>query len=115
MSNLKSNRKFEYRRTRKKADFSVDFIAEGQTFHGFCKDVSDAGICAEFADPMVVGSIGLLILKHRSGVLKLEARVSHVEDGQVGLAFIFGTAAECAMTLDFIASIANCTVVSGQF
>jgi hypothetical protein len=114
MCNLPSFRKFEYRRTRTKAGFSVDFIAEGETFHGLCKDVSDSGICAEFDGPIVAGSSGLLILRHTSGVLKLEARVSHTDNGQVGLIFLFKTPAECDITVGFIASITDRTDFSSQ-
>jgi hypothetical protein len=114
MCNLSSFRKFEYRRTRIKAGFSVDFIAVGETFHGLCKDVSDAGICAELNGPIVVGSSGLLILRHPSGVLRVEARASHIDKGQVGFVFLFKTPAESDMIVGFIASIATPTDFSGQ-
>jgi len=77
-------------------------------------DVSDAGILAEFDGPMVVDSSGLLILRHPSGVLKLEARVSHIDKGMVGLVFVFKTPAECGMTVDFIASITNRAAMTSE-
>lgn len=95
-----------------RAGFNVDFIAEGKTFHGLCKDVSDAGIRAEFDGPIAVGSSGLLILRHPLQVLKLEARVSHVDKDQVGLIFIFKTPEECGMTVAYIAEIAGRKTVS---
>jgi len=112
MSSLQNIRKFEYRSSRIRAGFSVDFIAEGETFHGLCRDVSDAGIRAKFDGLIAVGSSGLLILRHPSRVLRLEARVSHVDKGQVGLVFLFKTPAECELTVGFIDEIVKRTAVS---
>jgi PilZ domain len=102
-------RRFEYRPCRTKAGFCVDFVAEGETLHGLCRDVGDTGIRAEFDGSVVVGSSGLLILRPPTGVLKLEARVAYIEKFQVGLVFLFQTAAEREMAIEFIASVANQT------
>ena len=107
MNELDSIRRFEYRPCRLKTGFGVDFVAGGETLHGLCRDVGDAGICAEFDGSLAVGASGLLILRHPAGVLKLEARVAYIEKCQVGLVFLFQTPAECEITSEFIASIAN--------
>jgi len=114
MSNFQSIRKFEYRRSRIKGGFNVDFIAEGETFHGLCSDISDAGIRAEFDGPIVVGSSGLLILRHPARVLKLEARVSHFDKGQAGLIFLFKSPVECGLAVGFIAEMASRTALARQ-
>ena len=97
-----------------KVSFNVDFVAEGEATHGLCRDVSDGGIRAEFDGPLTVGGCGLLILRHPSGVLKLEARVAHIERCQVGLVLLFRTAEECKMAVDFLASLANPGIVLEQ-
>jgi hypothetical protein len=107
MSNLQSIRKFEYRLSRTNAGFNVDFIAEGETFHGLCKDISDAGIRAEFDGPMVVGSSGLLILRLSARTLKLEAKVAYVRNRQAGLVFACETPLELDAAVEFIAAIAR--------
>lgn len=111
MSDLESIRKFEYRRSRMKTGFGVDFIADGETLHGICGDVSDAGIRAEFDGPMDVGRSGLLILRHPRGVLKLEAQVAYIEKRWVGLVFLFKTPTDCATAIQFVASISSHTAV----
>ncbi len=74
---------------------------------GFCRDVSDAGIRADFDGPVITGSSGLLILRHPLGVLKLDARVAYIEKHQVGLMFHFHSLWERTITVEFIASIAH--------
>ena len=100
-------RKFEYRRPRMKTGFSVDFVVEGETLHGLCSDVSDEGIRAEFDGPITVGSSGLLILRHPTRVLKIEAHVAYFEKCQVGLSFLFQPPQERATTTQFIDLITN--------
>ncbi len=87
--------------------FSVDFVRGGLAFHGFCRDVSDAGIRAEFDDPIVVGDSGLLILRPPTGVLEVRAQIAYIEKRQVGLLFLFQTSWERRMTIEFIAVIAS--------
>ena len=98
-------RTFVYREPRMKTGFQVEFSSGGPQFRGFCKDVSEAGIRAEFDDPMTVGSSGLLILRPPTGVLELRAQVAYIEKRQVGLFFLFQTSWERRMTIEFIASI----------
>jgi len=107
MGNINSLRKFEYRPCRLATGFNVDFVAEGEAIHGVCKDVSDAGIRAEFDGSVTVGSSGLLILRHPTGILKLVARVAYCEKYQVGLEFLLDTPSERRMTSDFIAAIST--------
>jgi hypothetical protein len=107
MSDMDSIRKFEYRRSRKKTGFDVDFVSDGETFHGICGDVSDAGIRAEFSGYLDVGRSGLLILRHPIGVLKLEAQVAYTEKHWAGLVFLFKTPSDCDMAIQFIASISS--------
>ena len=89
------------------AGFHVDFVTVGSPFRGLCRDVSDAGIRAEFDDPLTVGGSGLLILRPRTGVLELRAQVAYIEKQQVGLLFLFETPWERRMTTEFIAAIGN--------
>jgi hypothetical protein len=88
-----------------KTGFQVEFSSGGPPFRGLCKDVSEAGIRAEFDDPMTVGSSGLLILRPPTGVLELRAQVVYIEKRQVGLLFLFQTSWERRMTIEFIASL----------
>ena len=85
----------------------MDFVIEGAPFRGLCRDVSDAGIRAEFDDPLTVGSSGLLILRPANGVLELRAQVAYIEKQQVGLLFLFETPWERRMTIKFMAAIGN--------
>jgi hypothetical protein len=100
-------RKFQYRPCRIAAGFDVDFVAGGETLHGICRDVSNSGIRATLNGSVAVGNSGVLILHHPMGVLELEAQVAYIEELQVGLEFLFKTPWECAMTIEFVASIAN--------
>jgi hypothetical protein len=104
---LDSIRRFVYREPRMATGFQVDFVAGGAPFRGLCRDVSDAGIRAEFDDPLIVGGSGLLILRPPTGVLELRAQVAYIEKRQVGLLFLFETCWERRMTTEFIAAIAN--------
>jgi hypothetical protein len=92
--------------------FTVDFASGGQPCRGLCRDVSDAGIRAEFDDLIEVGSSGLLILRPPTGVLEIPARVAYVEKRQVGILFLFKTPWERSMTIEFIAAIAKVTGTS---
>ena len=107
MRDLDSIRRFVYREPRTSTGFHVNFIAGGSPLRGFCRDVSDTGIRAEFDDPITIGDSGLLILRPPTGVLELRAQVAYVEKRQVGLLFLFETAWERTMTIEFIAAIAN--------
>jgi hypothetical protein len=69
--------------------------------------VSDQGIRATLDGSTEVGRSGVLILRHPTCVLEIEAQAAYVEKGQVGLAFLFRSSWERAMTVDFIASIAD--------
>jgi len=87
MSNLPTIRKFEYRLCRIKIGFNVDFIVEGLTYHGICKDISNKGIRAEFDVPLAVGSSGLLIFRPSTRVLTVAATVAYTRNRQTGLVF----------------------------
>ena len=102
---METVRDFVYRKPRMTMGFQVEFVMGAARFHGFCKDVGVAGIRAEFEDSLIEGITGLLILRPRSGVLEIRARVAYIEQSQVGLLFLFETPWEQRMTLDFIAGI----------
>jgi hypothetical protein len=112
MSDLQNVRDFEYRPSRMRADIGVDFLAEDDVLHGICKDVNNTGIRAQFDCCVAAGRSGLLILRHPTGVLKLEARVAYVENGQVVLVFDFKTPSEYEMAVQFIASTTDRVAVS---
>jgi hypothetical protein len=114
MSDLDGIRKFEYRPSRVKAHFHIDFIGENETFHGICIDISVAGIRAEFDGSVVVGSSGVLILRSPSGVLNLEAQVTYAVKGVVGLVFRFKTPSERGMTIQLIDASAEFARVLGS-
>jgi hypothetical protein len=107
MRALSGIRRFTYREPRMTAGFRVEFVTTGSPFRGLCRDVSDAGIRAEFDDPLTVGGSGLLILRPPTGVLELRAQVAYIEKEQVGLLFLFETSWERRMTMEFIAAIGN--------
>ncbi len=109
MGDLDSIRRFIFRKPRMTTGFRVNFEAGGPPLVGLCRDVSDAGIRAEFDDPLVVGDSGLLILRPPTGVLELRAQVAYIEQRQVGLLFLFETPWEQRMTVQFIAAIARGT------
>jgi hypothetical protein len=105
MGDLDSMRRLAYRKPRMAVGFPVEFVVEGSRFSGFCRDVSDEGLRAEFEDPVIPGSSGLLILRPRTGVLELRAKVAYVEKRQVGLLFLFETSWERRMTFDFVTGV----------
>ena len=107
MKGLERVRKFEYRPCRIEAGFQVDFVAGAETLHGSCRDVSDAGIRASLDGPVAVGCTGLLILRHPTGVLQVQAQVAYIDRGQVGLVFALQTRSEHEMTKKYIGSIVN--------
>jgi hypothetical protein len=110
MNDTENVRNFEYRPSRMKNGSHVDFKAGEDTLHGICRDVSDSGVRAEFDGSVEIGSSGVLILRHPSGVLNIEARVAYVENRQVGLVFLFKTPLERVVTTHFIAGITHYSV-----
>jgi hypothetical protein len=107
MSDYNSVRRFEYRTCRIETGFTVDFRSGEKTISGVCRNVSDTGIRAVLNGPVVIGSSGLLALRHPTGALQLEAQIAYIENGQAGIIFLFRTAWERGITSKFIASIAN--------
>lgn len=107
MTDPNSVRKFEYRPCRIATGFDVDFVASGITLHGLCGDVSNSGIRATFNGSVAVGTSGVLILRHPAGELKIEAQVTYIQNGQVGIEFIFKSSWESDRTIEYVASIAN--------
>ena len=107
MRDLDSIRRFVYREPRMAGGFHVDFAPEGSPFRGLCRDISVDGVRADFDDPIIVGSSGLLILHPPTGMLELRAQVAYIEKRQIGLFFLFETAWQRRMTGEFIAAIAN--------
>jgi PilZ domain len=107
MRDLDSIRRFVYREPRMATGFPVDFLAGGSLLRGLCRDVSEAGLRAEFDDPLILGDTGLLILRPPTGVLELRAQIAYIEKRQVGLFFLFETDWERRMTVEFVAAIAN--------
>jgi len=110
MNDLSGVRKFEYRPSRMTAGIDVEFKTGGETIQGACKDVSDTGIRASLDGCVVVGSSGVLTMRHAIGVLALEAQVAYMDRSQVGLTFLFKTNWEREITAEYIASIVNLTV-----
>jgi hypothetical protein len=104
-----SVRKFEYRPCRITAGFDLEFVAEGKTLHGLCEDVSNEGIRAILDGSVVVGSFGLVIFSHSTGVLELEAQVAYLDKHHVGLVFLFQTPWERGIINRLIASIQSRT------
>ena len=98
-------RKFEYRHPRLSAGFIVEFVLTEQTLLGRCRDVSDAGIRAEFDGPIDVGETGTLILRHPMRVLRLEAEVAYLGRGGVGLSFLFDSPQQRDSTVQFMSKI----------
>ena len=109
MRDLDSIRRFVYREPRIAGGFHVDFAPGSSPFQGLCRDISEAGVRAEFDDPIIVGGSGLLILRPPTGVLELRAQVAYIEKRQVGLFFLFETPWQRRMTNEFIAAIASHT------
>jgi len=112
MKDIKNVRKFEYRECRTPAGFITEYISQGETLHGLCTDVSEAGIRAHFGGSVITGSSGLLILRHPKGVLRVEARVAYVKNNQAGLVFVFQNPWEYGMTIEFIAAITKPVLAS---
>ena len=102
-----SVRKFEYRPCRITASFDLEFVAQGKTLQGLCEDVSHEGIRATLDGSVVVGSFGLVIFSHATGVLEIEAQVAYIDRGHTGLVFLFQTPWERAMIDKLIALIQN--------
>jgi hypothetical protein len=100
-----SVRKFEYRPCRITAGFDLEFVAQGKTLHGLCEDVSTEGIRVTLDGPVIVGSFGLVTFCHSTGVLELEAQVTYIDRGHVGLVFLFQTPSERSIIDSLIVSI----------
>ena len=107
MSDKNGVRSYEYRPSRIEAGFDVDFRSGDKTIYGLCRNVSNTGIRAVLDGPVMIGSSGLLALRHPTGALQLEAQVAYIENGQAGFVFLFHTDWERNVTATFIASIAN--------
>ena len=107
MSDLKNIRKFEYRPCRIETGFNVEFATGRETLQGLCKDVSEAGIRVMLDGPLVVGSSGLLTLRHPRGVLEIEAQVVYTDRCHAGLAFLFQTRWELEAATEYISAIVN--------
>jgi hypothetical protein len=107
MANTSNVRKFEYRPYRIAAGFAVEFIVGNQSVQGMCCDVSDTGIRAEFNAALPEGAQGLLILRHSTGTLEVEAQVGYQEKAQVSLTFLFKSSWERGLAMEYIAGIAN--------
>jgi hypothetical protein len=104
-----SVRKFEYRPRRITAGFDLEFVAQRKTLHGLCEDVSNEGIRATFDGSVAVGSFGLVVFSHSTGVLELEAQVAYIDRGHVGLVFLFQTPREREIIDSLIASLQSST------
>lgn len=105
MNNENSIRKFEYRPSRTTGRFDLEFVVEGKTILGYCKDVSEEGIRASLDGSVEVGGFGLVVFRHSGGVLELEAQVAYIDGSQVGLVFLFQTPWERGAINSLIASI----------
>jgi len=107
MSDPKGVRSYEYRPSRIETGFDVDFRSGDTTLFGLCRNVSNTGIRAVLDGPVMIGSSGLLALRHPTGALQIEAQVAYIENGQAGLVFHFQTDWEREVTATFISSIVN--------
>jgi hypothetical protein len=105
MNEQQSIRSFEYRPCRVTASFDFEFVAGGKTLLGLCTDVSNEGIRATLDGSVVLGSFGLVIFRHSTGLIELEAQVAYVDNRHVGLVFLFRTSWEREMIAGLIASI----------
>jgi hypothetical protein len=105
MKKQDSVRKFEYRPSRTAGGFDLEFIADGKTITGFCKDLSEEGIRATLDGPVVVGSFGLVVFRHSTGTLELEAQVAYIDKLHIGIVFLFQTAWERTAINNLIALI----------
>lgn len=101
MSNV---RKFQYRPSRKKAVFPIEFKTEMGVFRGVCRNVSNTGIRAEFETPLTVGDAGCLVLCHPLRSIEVDARVAYIEETEVGLEFEFGSAWQRGQVLGLLSS-----------
>ncbi|MDQ2926134.1 MAG: PilZ domain-containing protein [Acidobacteriota bacterium] len=98
-------RPFEYRSPRAVTVFDIEFLTDGATVYGRCKDFSATGIRAQLERTLAVGRTGLLTLRHPARVLKIDARLSHAEGRQVGFTFLFGSTEEQEPVTQFAALI----------
>jgi len=100
-------RNFVYRPYRMRTGFAVEFFVGEMEFGGLCRDVSDAGIRAEFNGSLAIEDTGILHLLHPIGQLKLEAKVAYIERCQAGLVFVFQNERERHVTSGYVASLAS--------
>jgi hypothetical protein len=85
---LRNIRKLEYRNARHGSAVTIHFAVDGETFRGYCNDLSESGLRACLNLPVAMGSLGLLTLHHRDGAITRRARVACVEGLTVGLSFL---------------------------
>jgi hypothetical protein len=81
-------RKLEYRSARLPAAVTLHFAVDGETFRGYCNDLSESGVRASLNLPVALGSLGSLTLHFRDGAVTRRARVACVEGLTVGLSFL---------------------------
>lgn len=80
-------RTLEYRSPRVHVAFGVDFLDESEIFRGVCVDISEKGVRACFPQPVPMGKVGSLILRHPLCKTTIPARVVYLLKDQVGFAF----------------------------
>lgn len=98
-------RKLEYRHPRKTSIFNIEFLVDGVTIHGVCKDVSEDGVRAGLDRHTAVGTLGLLKLRHPMRVLTINARLSYLDKAEVGFAFLFEESQEREAATEFVAML----------
>ncbi len=88
--------KFRYRAPRFVTAFPIELIFKDVGIDGSCYDISADGIRAELTRAVDVGDRGVLVLKPGRSIFALEACVTHTEDLEAGIRFLFETPEEQA-------------------
>lgn len=87
---------FAYRSPRFALSLPLEFLVEGTSIPGRCRDLSEQGISVLLQQPVLPGTRGRVRLRIESCCVEVAAQVAYAELYEAGLHFTFGSLAEQA-------------------
>jgi hypothetical protein len=97
--------KFDYRHPRFTVDLPAQFISQGTTLNGRCKDISHEGMRLELRQPLAPGARGVVLVSYQGRTLELSARVAHAANG--GMEFLYESEGERKTVEQLVAALAS--------
>ncbi len=99
--------KFDYRSPRFAVDLPIEFTVQTTTLLARCIEISNEGMKLELYEPCPLHARGIVSIRHRDGLLELEARVAHVGDTHGGMVFIYKSDRERNAVAQLIAALST--------